>query len=263
MTTTYKNASYMMAGIACLITCCGIIAHYATMSLSWDDYNAAWYWIGPFLSLSTPLLFGWIGILLRKKYPSPKTVVKTVFLLLIPVSYLVWTYLSVKGIIYHAYGGDRCMWLYCAILGFMIPANRLEDYEKESGWFELVLFLASSFLYCGVCRVVNHFSVASFQMLDTEWIRLFHRAMRFIPLAMAVFFLAEFSFSRTGQSLGSIKAIQVVVKILAVLSFLITLQWCLRWRAFGARMYILDRLFSQPVVVYLIYLVCRKVTIKK
>lgn len=258
----YKNASVVMAGIACLITSCQIPVHYALSGLSIAEYNAAWPWIRPFMSMSTPILFAWIGILLRKKYSSPGIWVKTLLLLLIPASYLFWTVLHSRGIILFA-NGERCMWFYCAIIGYLIPVESLEKHSSEDGWMDLALFLASAFLYWGVCRVVNHFSVASFQMLDSPWIRLFHRAMRFVPLAMAVFFLAGFSFSRAGQSMGSIKATQVVVKCLAVLSLLITLLWCLRWRPFGARMYILDRLFSQPVVVYLIYLVYRKVKIKK
>ena len=251
MTTTYKNASYVMAGIACLITTCSIIVHYTTNGLTYEEYNAVWDWISPFLSLATPILFGWIGILLRKKYPTPKTWVKVLLLLLFPALYLVWTVLHGHGIVYFQ-DGTRCMWLYCAILGYLISVERLEGYAKETGWLELALFIASAFVYCGVCRVVNHFSVISFQMLDTPWIRLFHRAMRFVPLAMAVFFLAEFSFSRTGQALGGFKAVQVIVKILVVLSFLVTLDWCFRWRFYRMRLYVLGKVISQPVIVNVI-----------
>ena len=246
-----------MAGIACLITSSNIIVHNAVNGLTYDEYNAVWYWVSPYLSLATPILFGWIGILLRKKYPMPEKWVKLLLFLLFPAIYLLWTVLHGHGIVYFQ-DGTRCMWIYCAILGYLIPVERLETYVKETGWLELALFIASAFVYCGVSRVVNHFSVTSFQMLDTPWIRLFHRAMRFVPLAMAVFFLAEFSFSRTGQALGSMKTTQVVVKILAVLSFLLTLGWCFRWYFYRMRLYTLGKVISQPVSVNVISWACRK-----
>jgi hypothetical protein len=257
MTTTYKNASYVMAGIACIITSCSIIAHYATNDLTYEEYCAAWYWISPFLSLATPILFCWIGILLRKKYPAPKTWVKALLLLLVPATYILWACLHGHGF-YYGYG-HRCTWLYSAILGFMIPTARLEGFGKEKGWLELVMFLASAFVYWGICRVVNHFSVASFQMLDTEWVRLFHRTMRFIPLAMAVFFLAEFSFSKTGQALGENRIVETIVKVLAVLYFIMAAWNCFRWRYYNIGLYYLWILLVQPVTVYLICWVIRKI----
>ena len=246
-----------MAGIACLITSSNIIVHNVINGLTYDEYNTVWYWVSPFLSLATPILFGWIGVLLRKKYPTPKKWVKVLLLSLFPAIYLLWTVLHSHGIVYYQ-DGTRCTWLYSAILGFMIPVERLEGYEKETGCLELALFIASAFLYWGVSRVVNHFSVMSFQMLDTPWIRLFHRAMRFVPLAMAVFFLAEFSFSRKGQALGCIKAVQVIVKILAVLSFLLTLGWCFRWYFYRMRLYTLGKVISQPISVNVINWAWRK-----
>lgn len=248
-----------MAGTACIITSCSIFAHYATDSLPYEQYNAAWYWISPFLSLATPILFGWIGILLRKSYPAPKTWVKALILLLVPVTYLLWTLLHGYG--FHYGYGSRCTWLYCAILGFMIPTERLEGCGAEKGWLGLVLFLASAFVYLGVCRVVNHFSVTSFQMLDSEWIRLFHRAMRFIPLAMAVFFLAEFSFSKTGQAFGGNRAVEIIVNVLAVACFIVVAWDCFRWRYYSLGLYYLWILLAQPITVHIILWVGRKIKI--
>ena len=248
-----------MAGIACLITSSSIIAHYATDGLSHEEYNAAWNWISPFLSIATPILFGWIGILLRKSYPTPKTWVKALTLLLIPATYLLWTLLHGYG--FHYGYGSRCTWLYCAILGFMIPTERLEEYGKEKGWLELALLLASAFVNWGVCRVVNHFSVTSFQMLDSEWIRLFHRVMRFIPLAMAVFFLAEFSFSKIGQALGGNRAVEIIVNVLAVACFIVVAWDCFRWRHNSLGFYYLWILLAQPVTVHIIHWVGRRIKI--
>ena len=256
MNTEYKNSSVVIAGVACLAVAVNLIERVATIGLSYEDSRMIWRWVAPIISFSTPILFAWIGILLRKKFPNPKAWVKALILAIIPASYLLWTLLHANGI-YHYGDGDRCLWIYSGILGFMIPPKWLESCSEKNGWVEFVLFLASAFCYWGITRVENHFSVINFQMLENEWTRLFCRMMRFIPLAMSVFFLSEFSFSRVGQRLGSRKAVGWTVQILAIISFMLILSWFLSWRPFYGELIKSYRLLSQPVAVYLLVVAVR------
>ena len=253
---TYRNSSVIIAGIASIIIAISVIIRMVIDGFPIEQYNSVITWFGPAFGIATPILFGWIGLLLRSLTPRPKFWVKALVLLLVPGIYLMWTFLHGTGVYFWG-DGDRCLWIYSAIFGFLIPVEHLENKNSESGWIELILFLGSAFCYCGINRVVNHFSVVNFQMLDSEWVRFFSRSMRFIPLAISIFFLADFSFSKTGQGLGEMKAIGKTVMILSILSFLITLIGLLQWGFYRMCLIKLYRLLSQPVAVYLIVVICR------
>lgn len=262
--TTYRNSSVIMAGFAGLVFLCNIVANIVGEILSPEEYNAIWRWMYPVgpeesnaiwrwmvpvCSLATPVLFGWIGMLLRYRYPRPCILVKILLFLMIPLIYIMWTVLHMNGICRFG-DGRRCAWLFMAIIFYLIPTGVLERYSRENGLLELVLFFGAAFCYMGIARVVNHFSVANFQMLDGEWTRLFSRAMRFVPLAMSVFFLAAFSFSGIGQKIGSLKGMRITVLVLSVISFCVLVSR-LFYLGFYFRLYNLYRVLAQPVTVCL------------
>ena len=252
----YKNASVIMTGLACLLMISDLIVRIVTNDFMLEP--RVWYVLGPIKSLATPILFAWIGVLLRSRYPYPKQWVKWILLAIIPGLYFMWTILHKNGI--YCYGdGERCIWLYSAILGYMIPVEQLKRSATNDGWLELVLFLASAFCYCGITRVENHFSVVNFQMLTGEWTRLFCRMMRFVPLAMSLYFLIGFSFTRVGQAIGSKKAVGRSAQVIACISFLVVLFWTYTWFRSFFTLYKTYRLLSQPVMVYLICLLWRVV----
>lgn len=253
MEKNYRSASVVMAGAAGLIVLCVLISQI----LGWGVYySPGWRWMRPFCSLATPILFGWVGVLFRGRWQSPKKWVKTVLVLLVPALYISWTVLHYNGI--HFFGdGERCMWLCIGILGYLVPTNLLAKYKNESGIVELVLFLGAAFCYVGISRVENHFGVMNFQMLDNELTRLFCRAMRFVPLAMSVFFLAGFSFSRTGQRLGSSKGIGIAVLVLSAISFLAFSASFFSGGFYHMRLYGLYQVLVQPVTVLLIMALAR------
>lgn len=256
MNTIYKQSSVVLAGFACLLIASEIILRPFLQGMTIEEELAIWRNIYPLKSMATPVLFCWIGILLRGRYPSPKGWVKGLLLAFIPASYLLWTILHRNGISFYG-DGERCIWLYSAILGFIIPAERLKGFSKENGWLELALFLASAFCYCGVTRVEDHFGVENYQMLSNELTRLFCRMMRFAPLGMSLFFLSEFSFSRIGQKIGSVKAIGWTVQVLAGLSFLLVFVWSFPRVMYFFELYRFYKLVSQPVTVYLLVVLVR------
>ncbi len=255
----YRNASVVMLGVACLILFCHSIFNilWKVQVFSYGQVNSILRWLGPVSVLVTPIFFGWVAILLRKRFPSPSVLVKTVLVALIPALYLFWTFMHLNGCRLFA-DGARCIWLFTGILCYLIPVERLEKCKDENGFLDLLLFLASAFCSVGVERVVSHFSVSNFQMLTGQGTKLFCRAMLFIPLAMSVFFLARFAFSRAGQKLGRVKAIGWTVQVISVIYFLSTLFPNLR-ACFYCRtgLYRLYKLLVQPVSVYLIVVFVR------
>lgn len=250
----YRNASVVMVGVACLFfLCCFILNMLKELQvLSYEQVHSIFRWLGPVSVLVTPIFFGWIAILLRKRFPSPSVLVKTVLIALIPIIYLFWTYMHLNGWGLYA-DGTRCLWLFTGILCYLIPVERLEKCKDENGFLDLLLFLASAFCFVGIERVESHFSVPNFQMLTGQGTKLFCRAMLFIPLAMSVFFLAKFAFSQTGQKLGRVKAIGWAVQAISVIYFLRTLFPT--WRLYG--LYRWYKLLAQPVSVYLIVVFVR------
>lgn len=252
----YRNASVVMVGVACLILICRFTINIleAFQVLSYADVYALFRWFGPVSSLVTPIFFGWIAILLRKRFPTPNVWVKTVLVALIPAIYLFWTFMHLNGFRLFA-DGARCLWLFTGILCYLIPVERLEKCKDENGLIELLLFLASAFCFVGVERVENHFAVSNFQMLTGQGTMLFCRAMSFIPLAMSVFFLAEFAFSKAGQKIGSIKSIGWTVQAISVVYFLTPLLTSHFYYRTG--LFYWYRLLAQPVSVYILVVFMR------
>lgn len=256
MNTTQKNFSVIMAGLSGLIVLSNFIARIVWNNLPYENVKNMWYWMGPVCSLATPILFGWIGILLRQKWPSPPKWVQAVLALLVPAIYILWTMLHQNGTYFFG-DGDRCIWAFMGILFYLIPPSLLERYKNEKGHFELLLFVGSIFCYVGISRVVNHFSVVNFQMLTGEWTRLFCRAMTFIPLAMGIYFLAAFAFSKVGQKIGSSKGVGITTQILASISFLVCTIRLFGWGFYSMRLFSFYKFISQPVTVYLLVVASR------
>jgi len=240
-----------MAGLACLLIVSEIFLRFLTNSMDFDEEIKFWSAVNPVRSLATPILFAWIGILLRKRLPAPKSWVKWLLLAFVPATYALWTVLHHRDIYWWA-DGERCLFLYSAILGYLIPAEYLEDCTHKKGWLELVLFLASTFCYYGVTRVEDHFSVVNFQMLAGEWTRLFCRLMRFTPMAMSLFFLAQFSFSQIGQLIGSKKAIGWTAQILSMISLIMIYRWAINWWPHQNNLYMWYVTLSQPFMLQLL-----------
>ena len=254
MNTDYKHASCLMVGLACLIIVINLVLHWI---IPYDSYRQLWWWLTPIFSFSTPALFAWIGILIRKCTPEPRIWIKALLIILVPVLYLFWTFLIKHG--FYLYGcGERCIWIFSGIIGYFIPVELLVRSKANKGYLELILFLVSLFCYVGVTRVENHFALPNYQMLDNDWSRLFVRLMRFAPLALSIIFLAVFSFSHIGQRIAGTRRGGVSIMILAGVSFILSLYhliYCISW--YNTGLFRLYRVLSQPVAVYLLVVLVR------
>lgn len=253
--TTYKNASVVMTGIAGAVILFGFVSGFCMRGLDYREAFPFLCWKHAITSMAIPILFSWSGILIRRFFPSPALWVKILLIALIPAISLFWTFVHPVDNTLFRWSGERCLSVYVGIVSFLIPPKRLFRAAGEKGWLELALFAASAFLYVGVCRVVNHFGVESYQMMDGEWTRLFTRLMRFLPLMMSVWFLACFAFSKLGQNVGGFKPVGIAVQVLMCLYLLIYLyHMTTSYRISLLQLY---GLFVQPVIIYLLILLLR------
>ena len=248
---TYKNASVVLTGIANSIVLILILfSIFKDSILGKDVYYEAVKWLTPVYTMTTPVLFAWVGVLLRWRFPNPSQWIKWMLLLIIPATYLLWTFIPVHDWLFWG-TGYRCTCLYAGILGFLINPKL---FGLDAKW-SLMLFLSAVFIYIGVSRVVDHFSVGNWQMLTNEWTCLFRRLMTFIPLAMSIFFLIGFSFSSVGQTIGRCRTVGIIVQVLAGIGMISYLASVLD--PYFLKLIDLYRLLVQPVIVYLIVVMCR------
>lgn len=251
---TYKNASVVLTGIANLIVLVLILFSISKDSiLSKDVYYEVVKWLSPVYTLTAPILCAWVGVLLRWRFPNPSRWKKWLLVTIIPATYLLWTFLHPNGVLFWS-TGYRCTCLYAGIIGFLVIPKH---FKLDTKW-SLMLFLASIFLYIGVSRVVDHFSVSNWQMINNEWTCLFRRLMTFIPLAMSIIFLIAFSFSPDGQAIGRCRGLGITAQILAGIGMISYLASVID-PTFPYYIKLLDiyRLLVQPVIVYLIVVFCR------
>ena len=245
-TPSLKNASVVITGIASLI----MVVHLLYNLVISADY-ATYRWLLPVFSMFVPILFAWVGVLLRWKCPNPSRWIKWMLIAIIPATYLFWTFVHSDNIIFW-YPGYRCTCLYVGIMGFLIPPKRLEQMRLDAKW-NVLLILATAFLYVGVSRIMCHFSPDSWQMPDNEWTQLFRRLMVVLPLALSIFFLVCFSFSPLGQRIGGVRTIGIISQVLAVLGMIICLVSIIEHLLSPGSFIPLReiyRLLSQPVSVF-------------
>lgn len=252
---TYKNASVFLTGIATLIMAVHILYNLA---ISEDALYATFRWLYPVFTMSFPILFAWVGVLLRWKFPNPSRWIKWMLIAIIPATYLFWTFVHLDNMILWD-TGDRCTWLYAGIMGFLIPPKLLEQLRLDAKW-NVLLILVPAFLYVGVSRIMCHFSPDSWQMSNNEWTQLFRRLMVVLPLVLSIFFLVCFSFSSLGQRIGGVRAIGIISQVLAALSMIICLIEIIDYLFFPGSfipLHVIYRLLVQPISIYFLVIICR------
>ena len=248
-----KNASVFLTGIASLI----MVVHLLYNLVISADY-ATYRWLLPVFAMSVPILFAWVGVLLRWKFPNPSRWIKWILIAIIPATYLFWTFVHSDNMIFW-YPGYRCTCLYVGIMGFLIPPKLLAQLRLDAKW-NVLLILATAFLYVGVSRIMYHFSPDGWQMPNNEWTQLFRRLMVVLPLALSIFFLVCFSFSPLGQRIGGVRTIGIISQVLAVLVMIICLIEIIDHLFFPGSfipLHVIYRLLVQPISIYFLVIICR------
>ena len=246
---TFKNASFVMAGGACLI---GLVGHYLRID-------------GPFhvrgiqfiTSLVIPTLCFWVGMLIRYKVGKPKWW----GLAICGVALLASLYFARHTVNGLNWSEIRFLWYFLILLGFLLPWNYLYERRDKDGYVSVVLLVITFFTYAAIelCWQRMGTSIMLPKYADIATLLLVVTT-NIIPLATIppVFFAAMFSFSNVGQWLGNKKWFRWIVGIAAIAYFIGTLpglRFDLTLNPFYLTRWV--QLFVQPLTIYLIIVICR------
>ena len=250
MKEKYLNASFLLAGAACLAM---VVNHlgYAFADGFLISALPGWRFL---TSLSAPLLAGWVGLLLRYRYPNPRKrgyAVITVGIL--ALFCLCLHFLRVGSL----RATSPCILLAMTGLGYLIPPAWLEEAGKRKGAEYIVLLPLAVFCYTASSVVSERIGVGALppEFHEMEWLMtgLMHLVEPFL-LLIVFYFSVMFSFSAYGLHLGETNWLRGLAIGAAAYTFLQSLA-NLRWGFFTHWTFLL--LLIQPVTVWLVILLRR------
>lgn len=246
--TIIKNASFVLAGVACLLT---ITYHYFFSIIGILPIRGSRF----LAALAMPTLCFWAGMLVRQISGKVKWWWLAIAAILAAISF----YYSRHTVNNLSWGEIRFLWYFIFLAGFLLPWDYQYEHRDKEGIKSFILLVITALPYCAFelywnrvspyCMKPEYEDMATLLMVVTT---------NMIPLAalLPVFFAAEFSLSNPAQWLGEQKWFRWIVGIAAVFCFFGELPG-LRF-SFGA--YDLPRwirFFVQPFTIYLIIVICR------
>ena len=245
---TFKSASFVMAGGACLI---GLIGHYLRI-----DGPLHVRGIQFLTSLVIPALCFWVGMLIRYKVGKPKCWVVAIAAALMVASYCY----SFYALSHFTWENIFYQWLGLILLGFLLPWDYLYQHRDPDGIKSGILLMISALVF-GALELVNGrmMTVDMPSPVDDLGALLSSVSLFILPLAtiVPVYFAAEFSLSKAGQWLGEKKWYRWVIGIAAVYSFLMTITGMMFFPRWDVQMWLLTRLLVLPFSIYLIIVISR------
>lgn len=250
MKERYVNASFLMAGCACL----AMVVNHLAISFSPYSLESAipgWSFMA---SLANPVLFAWVGLLLRRRSGTPRKWLPAAVAVLV---------LFLLGM-YHHYLGSRGWWerfpfLFLASLGlgYLVPPSMISEAGRRKGAEYLVLLICSVFSYTACAVVSGRIQWGGMPPELHEMTDLMVSLMDIAEPLLAVivlYFAVMFSFSEYGQWLGERSWFRGIAIGVAAYAFLLSLG-NLAWGLFHRWMFL--AFFVQPVTVYLAIVLCR------
>lgn len=251
----YLNTSFIICGAVCLLR---VFAHYVFKYSVWNESTIPG--LSALLALSYPLLYAWVGLLLRK-ISSPKW--WTQVLIMVLLAYCLYRYCDWNA--HHWYA----IHLHLAMmgLGYLIPPRELALESRKKGWIGLAMSLLSIFCFTAVVITKQRLLWGALMPEHQDMERLLEALMRITePLLciLSAYLVIGFSFSGIAQKLGELKWVRILVKAACVLSFIYALLFFLMhltcWSVMMSRVnynpFLL--LAVQPVSVYLLVALYRR-----
>ena len=243
---TFENATFLMAGGACLI---GLIGHFLRIDLHVKGIQFV-------TSLMIPALCFWVGMLIRYKVGKPKWWVVAIATVLMVAAYGY----SFYAINHFNWISIFYQWWGLVLLGFILPWDYLYQRRDPDGIKSGILLLISVLVFSVLDLTHERMTIVSMPSpVDDLGTLLSSITLYVLPLAtiIPVYFAAEFSFSKAGQWLGEKKWYRWIIGIVAVYAFLQTITGMMMSPRWDVQMWQLTQLFVQPVTIYLIIVICR------
>ena len=250
MKERYVNASFLMAGCACM----AMVVNHLAFSFSPYSLESAipgWSFMA---SLANPVLFAWAGLLLRRRSGTQRKWLSAAVAVLV---------LFLLGMHHHFlnYWGwwERLPFLYLASLGigYLFPPSMTGEAGRRKGIEYIVLLICSVISYTACAVVSGRIQWGGMPPELHEMSDLMVRLMDVAePLLTVVvlYFAVMFSFSGYGQWLGERSWFRGIAIGMEAYSFLMSLG-NLPWGLYHRGMFL--TFFVQPVTVYLVIVLCR------
>lgn len=252
----YANASVIICGGVCLVR---VITQIMLKASDWSDPAIPGL---VFMSdLCYPILFAWIGMLLRGWKPESQWSVQLV--VLFAAFYGLYRYCDWTADHWHIVHFNFAL----MALGYLIPPRSLKLEGEKAGWSSLIMLILSVFCFTAVSvakqRLLWGDLMPEHQDMEKLIEALLWMAEPLLGLISA-YFVTLFAFSSTAQDLGSLRWIRLFVVLVCILSFILAIKFLLMlfhcWVYMAGYVYYspLLSVLIQPVAVYLIIAVYRK-----
>lgn len=252
----YINASVIICGAVCLVR---VIAHYLFQFSDWNDPVVPG--VDSMVGLCYPVLFAWIGLLLRRWLPMPKWWVK--LLITAICAYCLFRYRDWNA--EHWYAAH--LYIVMAGVGYLISPADLSLENQKRGWSSLSLALFSVFCFTAVAVIMRRLMWGHL-MPEHEDMEMLLEKLTWVtePLLciISAWFILHFSFSSLAQKIGDQKWFRIIAAIACIFSLIFALRFCLmglhRWNVMMAWVYYnpLLMLAVQPVNIYLYIAIYRR-----
>lgn len=249
---SFKNASFLMAGGACLLM---LVGHLINKTVSYPYSDPLVSGLGHLLGLCIPVLCLWFGLSLRMWLKNPKWWLQA--LLLCFTAFCLYKYRHDLFAYWKAFP-----YLYSALicLGYLVPRRMICAARRNRGWEYLVFMLLAAFCYTAANVVESRLEwlTGSYLPEHHDMLRLMLTLMKDAEPLMAIltlYFVLLFSFSRAGQWLGERDWFRGIVIVPAVYLFFISVSnlfFRAGWTAFIS-------FLVQPVTVCLVFIIVRLV----
>ena len=252
----YINASVIICGAVCLVR---VIAHDLFQSSDWNDSVVPGVY--SMVGLCYPVLFAWVGLLLRQWLPIPKWWIKLLITAL--CAYCLIRYCDWNA--EHWYAAH--LYIVMAGVGYLISPADLSLENQKTGWGSLSLGLFSVFSFTAVAVIKQRLLWGDLIPEHTDMEQLLEALARVTePLLciISAWFILHFSFSSIAQKISAKKWVLIISGAACVLSLYIALRFCLSFIPRGDVMMAwvyynpLLMLAVQPVNVYLYIVIYRK-----
>lgn len=192
----YINASVIIGGALCAV----LMMNNILGLMSNGSESSVFPGFGVMAGLCYPILYCWVGMLLRFWKQNPKWWIQLIILgISIFCLYRYW----------HAADNWRFVgFLYFAMagIGYLIPTKALVDSSRNRGWISLIMIAITAFCYTALTTAKNRLLWGRL-MPEHEDMELMLETLLVIaePLMLMVvaYFVGQFGFSRIAHDLGS------------------------------------------------------------
>ena len=247
----YKNASFTMAGAACLVL---LFNFLLTRMGTWERPMVPGFHY--LTGLCYPILAAWVGILLRNRFRTPHWAVQII--LFVAAGAGIWFYAQSE----HNWWWPLRRWLCLSVvaLGYLLPPSELDSASERRGWHYLALALMAVFCYAATSLTQQR--LLSGSVMDPENFemeRLLETVLAWAePLltVIATYLVTLFSFSKVGLTLGASDWIRGIVAVPFVILFICRVV-VLFTEPLSAPYTSVVMLLLQPATVYIVIVASR------